>query len=305
MELRQLKFFLVAAEELHLGRAAALMHITQPAFSQQIHRLERMLGVRLLEVSSNKVRLTQAGVVFVDEARRTLRLADDAVETARRAARGELGTLSIGFVLTAARRVLPALLASLREHLPGITPVLHEMWSAEQLDALRRHRIDVGFVFGAISEPAFSSGALLREPFVALLPDTHPLASRAQIGFADLVDEPLVLFRRELNPLLYDRLVRLTELQGVPFGPAYEVEQSAAIPVLVGAGHGIALVSRSRAEQFGDAGVVRRPLVGPRLSEELRIVWRADDTSGLLANVRTNVAEQTRARSAGVSPGVS
>ncbi|OLT23745.1 hypothetical protein BJF78_31675 [Pseudonocardia sp. CNS-139] len=285
MELRQLRYFLVAAEELHLGRAAALMHITQPAFSQQIRRLERHLGVQLIEVSSNKVRLTAAGEVFVEEARRTLQHADDAAETARRAARGELGTISIGFVATAARRVLPGLLAGLRERHPGITPVLHQLWTAEQLEALRRHRIGVAFVLGAVTDPAFASTVLLHEPFVALLSDMHPLAARSRLRLDELATEPLVLFRRELNPMLYDRIARLAHRDETRSELDHEIEHSAAIPVLVAAGHGIAPVSRSRAEEFTDTGLVRRPLVEPGLSEELRMVWRADDTSSLLGVV--------------------
>ncbi|SHN47308.1 LysR family transcriptional regulator [Cryptosporangium aurantiacum] len=295
MELRQLRYFLVAAEELHLGRAAALMHITQPAFSQQIRRLERQLGVRLLEVSSNKIRLTTAGEVFVEEARRTLQQADEAAETARRAARGELGRLSVGFVATAARRVLPTLLGRLRERYPGVTPVLHQLWTAEQMEALRRHRLHVGFVLGGITDPAFGSRVLLREPFVVLLPDAHPLAARGRVRLDDLSAEPLVLFRRDLNPVLYDRITRLARRDETPSEPVYEIEHASAIPVLVAAGHGVALVSRSRADEFSDPGVVRLPLLDPPVSEELRMVWRASDDSGLLTVVQELVSERLAA----------
>lgn len=282
MELRQLRYFLVAAEELHLGRAAALMHITQPAFSQQIRRLERHLGVRLLEVSSNKVRLTAAGEAFVEEARRTLQHADDAAETARLASRGELGRLSIGYVAPAASRVLPTLLTDLRERHPGITPMLHQLWTAEALEGLRRHRLNVAFVFGAVTDPAFASIVLLQEPFVAVLPDVHPLASRSRLRFDDLVTEPLVLFRRELNPMLYDRIIGLAHRDETRADLDYSVDQAAVVPLLVAAGHGIAPVSRSRAKEFAIAGLVQRPLVDPTLTEELSMVWRADDTSSVL-----------------------
>lgn len=287
MELRQLRYFVVAAEERHLGRAAALMHITPAAFRQQISRLERHLGVRLLDVIGTKVRLTAAGEVFVEEARRTLQQADDAADTARRAARGELGMLSIGYVATAARHVLPRLLAELRVRYPGIAPVLHQLWTAEQLEGLRPGRIGMAFVLGAVVDPALRSTVLLQEPFVALLPESHPLTARPALRLDELADEPVVVFRRELNPYLHDRLTRLGRWDATR---VHEVDDAGAIPVLVAAGHGIAPVSRTRAEQVAQPGLVQRPLE-PAVTAELRMAWRHDDDSAVLEIVRALTTE--------------
>lgn len=290
MELRQLRYFVAAAEELHIGRAAARMYITQPAFSQQIRRLERELGVSLLEVDNHKVGLTAAGRAFLSLARRTLEQADDAAESARRAARGELGSLAIGYAASVGPGVLAPLLRRLRDEVPDVAPNLYEMWTARQLDALRQRRIHLGVVIGGVSDPALSSRVLQREPFVALLPESHPLAAHPEVPFAALAELPLVLFRRELNPRLHDRLVAIGRAAGVRLNIRYEVSDVGAIPLLVASGHAVALSSASRADQFGHIDLARRAIVTPTPMEEIRLVWRADEVSRVVLNFLEIVA---------------
>lgn len=284
MELRQITYFVAAAEELNLGRAAARMHITQPAFSQQIRRLERRLGVRLLHVTSHRIELTPAGEAFLHEARRTLAQADAAAETARRAGRGELGTVTIAFT-EAAARLLPAMLRSAKERYPDVTPTLYEMWSAQQLDALRHQRIDVGFVYGRVVDPQLRSRVAYTEEFVAVLPQSHPLAELAQVQWRELLEEPQVIFRRELNPALHDHLAALSRSAGRQMHIVQEVEHAASIPILVAAGVGVAVTSKSRWSQFnGHPGVVSRAIIAPTPSAETHMVWRSDNRSAVLAN---------------------
>ena len=284
MELRQLTYFVMAAEELNLGRAAARMHITQPAFSQQIRRLERRLGVRLLHVTSHRIELTPAGQAFLHEARRTLAQAEAAAETARRAGRGELGTVTIAFT-EAAARLLPALLRSAKERYPDVTPTLYEMWSAHQLDALRQQRIDVGFVYGRVVDPQLRSRLAYNEEFVAVLPQSHPLAELAQVRWRELLKEPQVTFRRELNPSLHDHLAALSRSAGRQMHIIQEVEHAASIPILVAAGVGVAVTSKSRWSQInGHPGVISRAIIEPTPSAETRMVWRSDNRSAVLAN---------------------
>lgn len=292
MELRQLRYFLTAAEELHLGKAAARMHITQPAFSQQIHRLERELGVTLLKITSHKISLTAAGEAFVERAAATLAQADEAMETARRAGRGEIGTLSIAFVVSAAQQVLPPALRILRERHPGITPVLSEMWSAHQLEALRRERLHVGFVLGGVPDPKLRSRRVYQESFVAVLPEQHALAALPEVPFAALAAEPFVLFRRELNPRLHDRFTELGRTCGSQLNVRYEVEHPGAIQVLVAAGHAVTVTSSSRADQYAESGLVSRPLVDPAPREDVMMVWRADEKSALVTNFLASVKDR-------------
>ena len=294
VELRQLSYFVAAAEELNLGRAAARMHITQPAFSQQIRRLERKLGVPLLHVTSHRIELTPAGEAFLDEARRTLAQAAEAAETARRAGRGELGTLAIAFTEGAARRMLPTMLRTIRERYPGVTPVLNEMWSAHQLDALRHRRLDVGFVYGRVLDPQLRSRIAYREEFVAVLPQSHPLAELPEVPWREFLQEPLVMFRRDLSPALHDRFSALGRSVGHQLHAHHEIEHAAAIPLLVAAGGGVALVSRSRWNQFsGQPGLVCRTLIGPTPSAEIRMVWHAENRSAILANFLQTATELT------------
>jgi DNA-binding transcriptional LysR family regulator len=298
MELRQLTYFVVAAEELHLGRAAARMHITQPAFSQQIRRLERRLGVSLLHVTSHRIELTPAGEAFLHEARRTLDQAAEAAETARRAGRGELGTLTIAFT-EAGTRPLPALLRAVRERYPDITPLLYEMWSAHQLDALRNGRIDVAFVYGRIVDTRLRSRVAYSEEFVAMLPQSHPLADRPQVHWREFLDEPLVMFRRDLNPALHDHLAALGRSVGHQLHATHEVEHAASIPLLVEAGAGVALVSRCRWNQFStQPGLVSRTIVGPTPSAEIMMVWHAENRSAVLANFLRIASRLTQAGAA-------
>lgn len=302
VELRQLRYFVAAAEELHLGRAAARMHITQPAFSQQIRRLERRLGVRLLQVTSHHIELAPAGEAFLPEARRTLAQAAEAAETARRAGRGELGTLTIAFTEGAAQRMLPGMLRRVRDRFPGITPVLRGMWSAHQLDALRHGRIQVGFVYGSVTDPQLRSRATCHEEFVAVLPKSHPLAGRREVPWREFLDEPLVMFRRDLNPGLHDHLSALSRSVGHQLRPRYEIDDAAAIPLLVAAGGGVALVSRSRWNQSSrQPGLVSRALTGPTPSADLRMVWHAGNRSAILANFLRTEAGPEEAGTAGAA----
>jgi DNA-binding transcriptional LysR family regulator len=284
VELRQLTYFVVAAEELNLSRAAERMHITQPAFSQQIRRLERRLGVRLLHVTSHRIKLTPAGEAFLHEAQRTLAQAEAAAETARRAGRGELGTVTIAFT-EAAARLLPAMLRSARERYPDVTPTLYEMWSGDQLDALRNQRIDVGFVYGRVADPQLRSRVAYTEEFVAVLPQSHPLAETTQVQFREFLAEPQVIFRRELNPALHDHLAALSRSVGRQMRVIQEVDHAASIPILVAAGVGVAVTSKSRWSQFdGQPGVVSRAIIEPTPSAEARMVWHSDNQSAVLAN---------------------
>ncbi|MFB7722429.1 LysR family transcriptional regulator [Nocardia sp. NPDC058058] len=284
MELRQLRYFLVAAEELHLGRAAARMHITQPAFTQQIRRLERELGVLLLDVTSHKITLTPAGVAFAGEARETLERATEAMDTARRASRGEIGSLSIGFGAAAAHRVLPGFLRTFRERYPDVTPVLDEMWTAHQVQALIRRQLHIGFVLGPVPDPKLRSAQVGEESFVALLPPQHPLAAEPEVPLRALLAEPIALFRRELNPGLHDRLLAVSRAQSRKLDVRYEVEHANALRVLVAAGHALTISSRSRARQLADGNLVSRPIVEPSIREPITMAWQPDTRSPLVSN---------------------
>ena len=183
MELRHLRYFVAVAEELHFHRAAARLHISQPPLSQQIRALERELGVALLERNRRRVELTAAGASFLHDAREILDSVDRAGERARRIARGELGSLSIGFVGSAMfSAALPTILRDFRASYPDVELSLRELQTAEQLHAIMAGRIDVGVIRGPLAASELEAGldlvVIQRERLVVALPESHRFASK-------------------------------------------------------------------------------------------------------------------------------
>jgi DNA-binding transcriptional LysR family regulator len=168
VELRVLRYFVAVAEELHFGRAAERVLVSQPALSRQIAGLEQQLDVRLFERTSRQVRLTDAGAVLLVEARRTLAQAERAVDIARRAGRGEVGRVRVGFLASASNSILPPVVRTFRTRYPSVALELNELLDDEQVRQLEEGQIDVGFL------RAVPNGAILRSEVVL----TEPLASK-------------------------------------------------------------------------------------------------------------------------------
>ncbi|NGO46875.1 LysR substrate-binding domain-containing protein [Streptomyces ureilyticus] len=273
MELRQLRYFVAVAEELHFSRAAERLRIAQPALSQQIQRLEAGLGVELLVRNRRRVALSPAGAAFLREARETLACADRAALTAQRTAAGELGQLTLGFVGSAMDELLPRALPVLRTRYPNLRLVLREMTSTEQVAALGRGELDLGLLRPPSPPvPGLRIRLVVREPLVAALPRGHPLADRERLTPVDLRDEPFVLFPRVKGPWLHDMITGYCGSRG---GSHPRVVQEAVmmqtITALVAAGTGLALVPASQ-QAITRAGLVFRPLADPPLVD-LAAAW--------------------------------
>lgn len=250
MELRHLRFFVAVAEELHFGRAAARLGVSQPPLSQTVRALEEELDVALLERTSRRVRLTEAGRLFLAEARRTLDQASHAAEVARRARVGEVGELSIGFTTSApfVPRVAGALFA-FREAFPLVHLNLSEMSRDAQVAALADDRLDIGFARG--EAPPLLPGSIVAETFleedmiVALRAD-HPLALRnAPLRVADLAGEPFVLYERTIGAGFNEHVLALCRSAGFQPRVVQEASGLATLIGLVAAGFGITILSRS------------------------------------------------------------
>ena len=208
-DLNQLRCFVTVAEELHFGRAAARLNMTQPPLSRQIQVLEHIIDATLLERTSRSVRLTPAGRSFLPEARRILKLAESASQVARRIAMGKTGSLKIGYTAAAAYGFLPDLIAACRARLPEVDFSLKEMVSGEQLEALATGQIDAGLLRPPIARPEFATRRVVAEPLLAAIPKKHPLASVEAIAIKDFDDQPFVMYSPYESRYFHDLVVAL------------------------------------------------------------------------------------------------
>jgi DNA-binding transcriptional LysR family regulator len=273
----QIRCFVALATELHFGRAAQRLNMTQPPLSRQLQQLEHALGVRLLERSPHAVRLTPAGQAFLPEAQRLMEVAQSAALAARRAEAGEEGSIALGYVAGASFSVLPQLVAGTSAQLPRVQIVLRDMSSSEQLEALRTGRIDVGIVRPPVSWPDFDSVTLLREPFVAAVPAKHPLARRRRLRLQDLHGQDLVMYEPGQGGRMYELLTSVFHAAGVTPRYVQYVRQTYCMLGLVASGVGLALLQRSAGGLAMD-GAVMRPIALPEHAvSELCLVWRRRD----------------------------
>ncbi|PRX97712.1 LysR family transcriptional regulator [Allonocardiopsis opalescens] len=277
----QLRGFVAVAEELHFGRAAERLAITQPPLSRQIQKLERSIGVQLFERDRRRVELTAAGAAFLVEARRLLALADGAPDLARRISAGSSGTLKIGFTAASSYGTLGRLLNGLEEVLPEIDIELFEMVTREQVAALLRGEVDVGLARPPFDDTAFGSRVLLRERLLVAVPDGHPLALRGgPVTGDDLVGLPLIMHSPTRARYFYDLIVGLLPIahQNV----VHTASQILTMVWLVAAGRGIAFVPES-AVGLGVAGVAYLELAGLGDTRvELHLLWTRESQNPAL-----------------------
>ena len=272
--LRVWRQFLAVAEELHFGRAAVRLHMSQPPLTQAIALLERRLEVLLFERTKRYVALTPAGAALVPEARELLQRAQALPAYARAAAAGEMGRLRLGFVSTVGFALLPEWVRALRERHPGVQLELMEATGDVQLLALDRGEMDAGFMLHA---PGFAPAPLTcklitREPLIVALPLQHVLASQEQLTLEAVLAQPLVIFPRHIAPSLYDAVFALYHGAGRLPQVVQEAIQMQTIVNLVSAGLGFAWVPQS-VQQFQRPGVVYRSVQGPVPQCETSLVW--------------------------------
>lgn len=281
MELRQLEYFTMVAEELHFGRAAMRLQMTQPPLSQQILQLEGELGIELFKRSKRNVELTKAGEVFLQEVRRILAHIDQAKDAALKAQLGMLGRLKLGFVGSATFDILPGIIRTFREQFPEVDLVLHEMPTPMQLKAFHNNSIDIGFVRAPVVDPLISLLPIHHETCVAVIPKQHPLAQCLSISMNELSAECFILVERDIWPSWYDDI--LVKCHDAGFSPIIRqhVKEIQTIIGLVGAGLGVSIVPRSTANiQARDVMYV--DIQGEAPQVEMNIAWRTDNDSALV-----------------------
>jgi DNA-binding transcriptional LysR family regulator len=271
-----LRYFVAVAEELHFGRAAARLYISQPSLSNQIQKLERSLETPLFVRTSRRVALTVAGRTLLEDARPVLAAIERAAERARLAGAGGAGMVRLGYPPPASFETLGALLAAVANDSPNMTVVPSELFSAEIPSRLIAGELDIGIALHPERMRGVESERLRLEPVGAVLSEFHPLAGQSAIRLADLADETLLLFPRELAPAYYDRIISACERAG--FQPRVTAlrNPAASLARLLSVRE-VGLVPSSFAFHVASAqdGIVARHLVHPEILAEWSILWSA------------------------------
>ncbi len=294
MELRHLRYFVAVAEELHFGRASTRLGIAQPPLSQQIRQLERELGAALFNRTKRRVELTPAGRAFLEHTRQILAETERAKRVVRRAGRGEIGRLAIGFVSSADLDVLPRVLRVWNERFPDVEVELHALLTAAQVDALQRGRLDVGFIRLPADETTLVVESIRREPLVVALSERHRLARAKRVRLGDLASETMLLFARHTAPGYFDVFIGACRRAG--FTPRLLAPGSMQTNLaLVSAGLGVSLMPAS-IRNLRRSGVVYRPLAPPVTQVEMAIAYRRDEPSAIVTAFLQTVRDVMRPR---------
>lgn len=286
MELRHLRYFVAVGEEQHFGRAAQRLHLAQPALSRQIQDLEDEIGFKLFERLPRGVKLNEAGKSFLEDARRILQQVNEAALRAGRVARGQSGTLRVGFTEnTSWHGVVPESFRQFRQRQPDAELQLNPLSTMEQVEAVHNGRLDAGFVFNLqLTDPDFDQLPLALHNLVLAAPKGHPLAKVKKLQLRDIGDTPFVWFPRRESPLYYDRLMQECSRGGLKApNIVQEGVNEATIMSLVLHGVGVAFVT-DNARWRCPKGVIILPVTDLVLPFLLSLVWRKCNVSPLLAN---------------------
>jgi DNA-binding transcriptional LysR family regulator len=283
MDVRHLRSFVAVAEERHFARAAARLNMAQSPLSQQIRRMEAELGTVLFERTTRRVDLTPAGRALLPRAREVIEGMARALDDTRRAARGTVGRVSIGFTGSATFALLPAVATSMRARLPEVELRLTgAMLTPQQVSALLDRSIDFGILRPPVHRRELTVEILRREALVAVVPAGHRLAAAPSVHVADLAGEPFVVYVSHRRSVVHDAVQRTCEQHGFVPAPVIEVTESATLVSFVAAGAGVALVPESVCH-MRVGGAVYRPLADSHEGVELGLAWRRGDDDPALA----------------------
>lgn len=274
MDLRKLRYFSVLAEEKHFGRAAQRLSLSQPPLSLAIRQLEEEIGARLFERTSRNVSLTAAGVALQREAQVLLRRTEETRVLVKAIADGKEGRLRLGFGGSMLYRGLPKILDAFQAASPDIELSLQELNSTEQIEALHRDEIDLGFIHGRATPKQLEGFRYHAEPFVACLPKFHPCAGARTLRLARLKDDRFVLFSRNVSPDYYQSIIATCLSAGFSPQVRHEVRHWLSVVSFVANGLGVALVPRTL-KTSTMAGAVFLPIQDTKILSETWCVWKA------------------------------
>jgi DNA-binding transcriptional LysR family regulator len=290
MDLRQMHYFVIVADEQNFTRAAQTLHISQPPLSRQIQLLEAELGVTLLVRTSRPLRLTDAGRIFYDQARQILSRVDQMKRLTQRVGNNERAVLSIGFVASTLYGGLPTLVRRIRQSRPEVDVQLVEMISIQQIEALRSGRIDVGFGRVRASDPTLERLVLREERLVVALLAESPLAHDTRpIALTAIEGQRLIVYPKDPRPSFADQVLSLIEDRGVRPGEIHEVRELQAALGLVAADDGICIIPAST--RWIRADLRYRLIDDEHATSPIIMSYRLNDRSGFIQLIKTLIAE--------------
>ena len=273
VELRQFRYFVAVAEQLHFGRAAARMNVVQAAISQQIKRLEEEIGTELFVRSGSDVRLTEAGRQMLQQCRRLLAQSEQVRRVVKLVGAGEKGRLNFGFVDNSICGLLPPLVRAYRRLYPEVDMTFQTLDRSEQTDALESRRIDLGLLSGPVIEPGLESESFVSSSLIVALPRGHMLAKHASLRLEQLADEPFLLFPPAAQSRFLEVILDACADAGFVPRVAQEATRMHTQLALVQAGFGITLIPRWVA-RGGSPDIVFRPVICSAPPYELVFAWR-------------------------------
>jgi DNA-binding transcriptional LysR family regulator len=299
LDTTELRSLVALAEQRHFGRAALILGISQPALSKRLQRLEEKVGGRLVTRGYRDVRLTEPGLVLLDQARSLIRSADLALEVSRQALRGEAGLLRIGFGVASIAQTLPGILLRFRRSHPGVQVLMRDMSSPAQIQALRSEEIELGFVRMPVTDALLECTPVHRERLVAAV--GPGAAWRDRTGLASLAEEPFVVCSRAISASYYDHVVALCRTAGFAPRIVTETNELFALLQLVRAGIGAALVPSASAA-MRVPGVRFKAVRQKEAAWDIGLAWRKGPERSPLLEAFLGTAlqafgEQPRARS--------
>ena len=273
IELRHLRYFIAVAEELHFGRAAARLNISQPPLSQQIQILEQQIGARLFARTNRSVNLTAAGKQFLADSRQIMLLVDEAAARAGRLHHGETGELNIGFTSTAPFiKAVSDTLSTFRRRYPDVHIQTRETNTREQISPLTEGSLDLGLMRNTQLPDTLEWEVILHEPLLAMIHHEHPLANQRAVSLTELADEPFVFFDPHVGTGLYDDILGLLRRYGVTPRMTQEVGEAMTIIGLVASGLGVSILPASfRRVQLMEMRWV--PIIEEDAVSEMWLVW--------------------------------
>ncbi|PGX23286.1 LysR family transcriptional regulator [Priestia megaterium] len=282
MELRHLRYFKTVAEELHFGRASKKLNMAQPPLSKQIKQLEEELGVKLFDRTRPQIRLTRAGQEFLSRIHSIFDDVETAVRETQKIEQGKKGHLTIGFSVSASYELLPKIIREYQLKYPEVDLDLRELTTVEQVEALRKEEIQVGFLRTPIDQEMIETQVLHNEKFLIALPEDHPSSVEKVSVLGDLRNESFIMFPRKMGPSNYDEIIALCRNSGFSPNITLEVSQIQTIVNLVASGLGIAVLPES-VKIAQRSGVVYRPL-RETTGFDIAVAWRRNNNSLLVQN---------------------